>query len=146
MLTIGELSRKTGTKVPTIRYYEKIDLLEEPERSDGGQRRYDGSAVKRLTFIRHARDMGFGLDAIRALLDLTRHPDASCETADQLAIKQLELVNQHITRLEALKKELESMIGGCSHVDVANCRILEVLNNHDQCLGEHVKIDKCIDH
>lgn len=146
MLTIGDLSRRTGTKVPTIRYYEKIDLLEEPERSDGGQRRYEGSAVERLTFIRHARDMGFGLDAIRALLDLTRYPDASCETADQLAIKQLELVNQHIVRLEALKKELESMIGGCSHADVANCRILEVLNNHDQCLGEHAKLDKCLDH
>ncbi|HAT86536.1 MAG TPA: MerR family transcriptional regulator [Rhizobiales bacterium] len=146
MLTIGDLSRRTGTKVPTIRYYEKIDLLEEPERSDGGQRRYEGSAVERLTFIRHARDMGFGLDAIRALLDLTRYPDASCETADQLAIKQLELVNQHIARLEALKKELESMIGGCNHADVANCRILEVLNNHDECLGEHAKLDKCLDH
>ncbi|MCT4656340.1 MAG: helix-turn-helix domain-containing protein [Cohaesibacter sp.] len=146
MLSIGDLSRNTGTKVPTIRYYEKIGLLAEPERSEGGQRRYDQEAQQRLTFIRHARDLGFGLDAIRDLLDLTRNPDQSCETADHLAIQQLELVKQHIARLEALKLELERMIGGCEHEDVANCRIIKVLGNHEECLGDHPKIDKCMDH
>ena len=64
MLTIGTLAKQTGTKVQTIRYYEDIGLMPAPERTEGGQRRYDSIASDRLAFIRHARDLGFGLDAI----------------------------------------------------------------------------------
>ena len=74
MLTIGTLAKKTGTKVQTIRYYEQIGLLPEPGRSAGGQRRYGDSELDRLSFVRHARQLGFSLDAIRELLDLSDHP------------------------------------------------------------------------
>src|SRR3546814_20582317 len=72
MLTIGTLARRTGTKVQTIRYYEQVGLMPEPGRSEGGQRRYGDAELDRLSFIRHARQLGFPLDAIRELLNLDR--------------------------------------------------------------------------
>jgi DNA-binding transcriptional MerR regulator len=64
-ISIGELSRRTGVKVPTIRYYESVALMPAPPRSEGKQRRYGKPEVSRLTFIRHARELGFEIDAIR---------------------------------------------------------------------------------
>ena len=77
MLTIGSLGKKTGTKVQTVRYYEQIGLMPEPGRTEGGQRRYGDAEVDRLSFIRHARQLGFPLEAIRELLDLSDNPDRS---------------------------------------------------------------------
>ena len=68
MLTIGDLARRTGVKVPTIRYYEQMGLLEPAERSEGNQRRYDRQGRERLSFIKHARQLGFPVKAIRALM------------------------------------------------------------------------------
>ena len=70
MLSIGGLAKKTGTKVQTIRYYEQIGLLPEPDRTEGGQRRYSNEQLDKLSFIRHSRQLGFSLEAIRELLDL----------------------------------------------------------------------------
>ncbi len=78
MLSIGTLAKCTGTKVQTIRYYEQIGLLPEPGRTEGGQRRYSEGDLDRLAFIRHARLLGFTLDAIRELLDLSDNPARSC--------------------------------------------------------------------
>ena len=89
MLTIGELSRRTGVKVPTVRYYEEIGLLPAPERSAGNQRRYADGDVDRLAFIRHARDLGFPLPAIRDLIELDGHPQKACLDADRIAAEQL---------------------------------------------------------
>ena len=75
MFSIGEVARATGVKVPTIRYYEMIGLLDDPGRTAGNQRRYGQGEVDRLAFIRHARDLGFSLDAVRALIRLSRHPE-----------------------------------------------------------------------
>jgi len=85
MYAIGELSRRTGVKVPTIRYYEQMGLISAPDRSEGNQRRYERADLERLTFIRHARDLGFPIEAIRELLSLSRHPDEPCERADHIA-------------------------------------------------------------
>ena len=85
MLPIGTLAKRTGIKVQTIRYYEQIGLMREPGRSVGGQRRYTGADLDRLAFIRHARELGFSLDAIRELLDLSDNPNRSCADADAIA-------------------------------------------------------------
>ena len=137
MLTIGTLSRKTGTKVQTVRYYEQIGLLREPGRTTGGQRRYEEADLDRLAFIRHARQLGFGLDAIRELLDLSDHPQQSCADADSIAQRQLKQVEQRLLRLQALQKELKRMIAECSGDRVADCRVLEVLRDHSECLTAH---------
>ncbi len=140
MLTIGNLAKKTGTKVQTIRYYEQIGLMPEPGRTEGGQRRYGDAELDRLAFIRHSRQLGFSLDAIRELLDLSDNPNKSCEDADAIARRQLKQVEQRMERLKALRAELKRMVHECSGGKSADCRVLEVLRDHSECLTEHDKI------
>ncbi|WP_166416705.1 MerR family transcriptional regulator [Cochlodiniinecator piscidefendens] len=140
MFTIGAMSRKTGAKVQTIRYYEKIGLLEEPGRTAGGQRRYTQKDLDRLAFVRHGRQLGFGLDAIRELLQLADQPGHSCSQADSIAQRQLVQVEQRILRLQALQTELARMVSECTGGGVEDCRVLEVLRDHSECLTEHAEI------
>jgi DNA-binding transcriptional MerR regulator len=137
MLTIGKLSETTGVKVPTIRYYEQIGLLPEPERSTGNQRLYGKAVQERLSFIRHSRDLGFPLEAIRELLGLSDDPNRSCAAADEIARRQLGEVNARLSRLLALRGELERMLVQCSHGTIADCRVIEVLGNHDHSAHDH---------
>ena len=137
MLTIGKLGEAAGVKVPTIRYYEQIGLLPEAERSAGNQRLYGRRTMDRLTFIRHARDLGFPLEAIRDLLSLSDRPDQSCAAADAIAQTQLAAVGARIGRLLALKAELERMVVQCAGGVIADCRVIEVLGDHSQCHSVH---------
>ena len=137
MLSIGTLAKRTGTKVQTVRYYEQIGLMPEPGRTDGGQRRYGAAELDRLAFIRHSRDLGFPLDAIRELLDLSDSPEKSCAQIDAVAQRQLKAVEARIARLQSLKAELQRMISECHSDRVADCRILEVLRDHEECLFDH---------
>ena len=137
MLSIGKLSASTGVKVPTIRYYEDIGLLPEAERSAGNQRLYDLAAQERLAFIRHARELGFPLDSIRELLSLSDRPDMSCAAADVIATRQLAAVNDRIIRLQALQRELERMLAQCAHGTISDCKVIEVLSDHANCLHDH---------
>lgn len=137
MITIGQLSRDSGVKIPTIRYYEKIGLLPEPQRSSGNQRLYPPPSVERLGFIHHARALGFGLDAIRDLLSLADHPDQSCAEADTIARAQLAQVKNRIMQLEALRDELERMVSQCHNERVADCKVLQILSDHSLCLHDH---------
>ena len=139
-LGIGELSQITGVKIPTIRYYEQIGLMPEPGRTEGGQRRYGDDELDRLAFIRHARQLGFSLEAIRELLDLSDHPHRPCLEADAIARRQLKQVEQRLARLEALRTELQRMVHECSGGQTADCRVLEVLRDHSECLTDHDEI------
>lgn len=140
MLTIGTLARRTGTKVQTIRYYEQIRLMPEPGRTSGGQRRYGEAELDRLAFIRHSRQLGFSLEAIRELLDLSDHPEKSCEEADRIARRHLRQVEQRMERLEALRTELARMVQECSGGSTSDCRVLDVLRDHSECLTAHDEI------
>jgi DNA-binding transcriptional MerR regulator len=124
-------------KVPTIRYYEQIGLLRAPTRSEGNRRLFDTSDLRRLKFIRHARDLGFEVDAIRTLLALQDCPDASCETADTIARAHMTGIDRRIANLTALRTELERMVTNCTHRRVEECRVIEVLADHGQCLHAH---------
>lgn len=137
MLSIGTLAKRTGTKVQTIRYYEQIGLMPEPGRTEGGQRRYGEGGLDRLAFIRHARQLGFSLEAIRELLELSDSPERSCAEVDAVAQRQLREVEARITRLEALRAELRRMVAECDRDRVADCRVLEVLRDHEECLTDH---------
>lgn len=140
MLSIGKLARATGVKVPTIRYYETVGMIRADARSAGNQRLYDARAVKRLAFIRHARELGFPLEAIRDLLDLSDRPDRSCEAADAIAREQLAAVEQRIARLSALRVELKRMIADCEGGRIADCRVIEVLGDHAFCASDHAPV------
>lgn len=130
---IGEAARQSGVKVPTIRYYEQIGLLPAPPRSEGNRRQYDGGDLRRLAFIRHARELGFEIDAIRTLLTLQDQPGQSCAAADEIARARLVEVEQRIASLTALKAELKRMVASCSHGLVDQCRVIEILADHGQC-------------
>ncbi|WP_029032220.1 MerR family transcriptional regulator [Salinarimonas rosea] len=135
VLSIGDLSRRTGVKVPTIRYYESIGLLPAPARSDGGQRRYGRAHLERLGFVRHARDLGFEIEAIRELLAMAEDREGACGEAHAITRAHLADVEDRIARLSALRDELRAMLA-CDNGTVAQCRIIEVLADHEQCLHE----------
>lgn len=136
-LTIGSLARRASTKVQTIRFYEQEGLMPPPARTEGGQRRYSRSHADRLAFIRHARELGFPLDAIRELLKLNDKPDQSCAEVDRVARDVLADVEAKIARLESLRGELKRMIRHCGHGRVSDCRVIKVLadHSHSNCLS-----------
>lgn len=134
---IGRVARQLGCTVQTIRYYEQVGLIHPPERTEGGQRRYRETDLERLRFIRHARELGFSLDAIRSLLSLSRHADEPCEAADRIAGEQLANVRSRIARLRALEDELQAMLCGQDCGTVADCRVIEVLSDHALCRHDH---------
>jgi len=138
MLSIGEVAKKTGLKVPTIRFYEQEGLIGPPPRTESGRRLYADKDVRRLTFVRHARTLGFELPDIRSLLDLADHPERPCSDADRIATKNLETVRQRIDQLRALEQELSRMIVACEGGAAGECRIIESLNDHGLCENEHL--------
>lgn len=138
MFSIGELSRRTGVKVPTIRYYEEIGLLTPAGRSAGNQRRYDAAGLERLGFIRHARALGFGIDEILSLIDLQQHPDRSCQSAMEIAEAQLAAVRDKIAQLRSLEQELCRIADGCEGSGPARqCYVLRSLSDHGLCSNPH---------
>lgn len=124
---IGDLSRRTGVKIPTIRYYEGIGLMPAVPRSDGGRRVYDDGAIRRLAFIRHARDLGFEIEAIRDLLQLADRRGGPCAGADAIARRHAVEIDHKIDRLKRLRRELSRMIDGCDQSDIRTCKVIEVL-------------------
>jgi len=137
-LTIGGIAEETGCKIQTIRFYEEIGLLKPPARTEGNQRRYGSDSVKRLQFIRHARDMGFAVDDIRELLRLAALPQEKCRTANEIAHRHLEGVRDRIKKLKKLEKELVRITDSCACQTVADCRVIEALADHGKChLRQH---------
>jgi Cu(I)-responsive transcriptional regulator len=125
---IGELGKLTGTKVETIRYYERIGLLAAPRRTADNYRAYGSGHLNRLSFIRRSRDLGFSLDQVRALLNLSDERDRSCEAVDEIAKEHLAEVDRKIADLKALRRELAAMTNDCHAGTVAECRIIEALS------------------
>lgn len=137
MLSIGDMAAATGVKVPTIRYYEQMGLIEAPSRSEGGQRRYGAAERERLGFIRHARDLGLSLEAIRELITLSDRPERSCAEVDAIATRHLEAVRARIDRLQRLERELSRIVSSCSQGAVGDCSVLQALSDHRLCETEH---------
>ena len=136
MYSIGDLARITGVKVPTIRYYEQSELLAAPARSSGNQRRYTDEELQRLSFIRHSRELGFSIDDIRELLDLSVHPEKPCGDAHGIAVRHLADIQMKIAKLKRLESELKR-ISKCDAENVAECAVIEALADHRLCSTEH---------
>ena len=127
MIPIGALSERAGVNIETIRYYERAGVLPKAERGENGRRVYGDDDVRRLAFIRHARELGFELKAVRELLKLQEQPERSCRTASRLASTQLAAVESKIQRLTRLRDELDRMVKSCKNGRVAECRVIEAL-------------------
>jgi DNA-binding transcriptional MerR regulator len=128
-LSIGELSRRSSVKVPTIRFYEQIGLLPEPPRTQGKQRRYDSGHAARLSFIRHARELGFDVDTIRELLAMSAQPNRSCAEVDDMARRHIAQIDRRIAHLALLRAELQHTVDECGRGKVCDCRVIETLAN-----------------
>lgn len=137
MQAIGTVAKRTGLKVPTIRFYEQEGLIRAPERTGSGRRLYADADIRRLAFIRHARVLGFELEDIRSLLDLSDHPSRPCDEADRIARKHLAEVEQRLVQLMALKAELNRIVKSCAGGSAAQCRVIEALADHAQCNADH---------
>lgn len=138
MFSIGALAETTGIKVPTIRFYEGIGIISPPERTAGNQRRYDSAARDRLRFVRHCRDLGLPLDAIRELLRLQSDPDRLCEDADRIAAEHLAHVRDRIARLRKLEAELSRIVAACDGEHPASgCNVIHALADHTRCQSDH---------
>lgn len=126
-ITIGRLSARTGVHVETIRYYEKIGLMPDPGRSQGGQRLYDCKHETRLQFIRRRRELGFSLDDIRSLLGLNDNKP-SCAKVYEMTANHLETIRQKIKDLKRLEKTLAAVARDCDKRDAPDCPVIDALS------------------
>ncbi len=126
-MTIGELSKRTGCIIETIRYYERIGVMPAPPRTAGGHRIYDRDHLKRLNFVRRARALGFTLDQVRGLLALADERETSCAEVEKLARAHLDQVRARIDDLGRMEAVLDEMVAACAGGSVPECPILEAL-------------------
>lgn len=127
--TRGVLAQRSGVKAETIRYYEKVMLLPEPDRNGGGYRVYAEDDYQRLCFIRRCRDMGFSLVEIRGLLSLVDGDQVSCEQVKRMADVHLADINRKISDLKQMQSTLRKLSSNCSGDDVPHCPIIEALQS-----------------
>ncbi len=124
---IATLARRTGCKVETIRYYERIGILPEPPRNSGGQRRYRAWHLKRLNFVRRARDLGVTLADVRGLLLRVDEQGPGCDEVRTMALGHLEGVRARLADLEAMEAVLGEMVARCEGGKVPDCPIIDAL-------------------
>lgn len=130
-LSIGTIARQTGCTVPTIRYYEEIGLLPAAPRTEGGQRHYGKSALRRLVFIRRCRDFGFSIDQVRDMVSLVDQPARPCVEVRDIAAVHLEEVRKKLAEFQALESSLANFVESCNTAcaggAAVDCTILEDL-------------------
>lgn len=127
MLTIGNLSAKTGVKIETIRYFEGIGLMPEPERKSSGHRVYDDAQLRRLTFISRCRELGFSQSDIRSLLGVEDNTP-SCENILAITTHHRKSIKDKISDLKKLERRLAEISSACQHNENPECPIVESLS------------------
>lgn len=131
-IAIGALSRRTGCNIETVRYYERIGILPKPSRR-GTYRRYDQEDVNRLAFIRRARELGFKLEEVRALLGLASGGQDSCVEAREIASSHLADVRMRIADLQAMESALAHAVEQCDAGELSACAVISALSS-DPCV------------
>lgn len=125
-MKIGEVSKRTGCKIETIRYYERIGVIEPPSRR-GAYRDYGPADIDRLRFVRRARQLGFSLQEVQALLDLTQGPEKHCDQVQSIAEQHLGSVRAKLTDLEQMEIALARLVKQCGTTSSDRCPVLESL-------------------
>jgi DNA-binding transcriptional MerR regulator len=130
-LRIGDLARRTGFSVPTIRYYEQVGLLPPPVRGPTGQRVYGASALEQLLCIRRCRHLGFSVEQTRELASITEGRNGACLDALDVARRQLKAVRGKLLELMSLEASLSGLVERCSSLcaegPAPECTMLEDL-------------------
>ena len=128
---IGALSEQTGVKIETIRYYEHDGLMPAPPRTSGGHRSYSEEHLKRLTFIRRSRELGFSMAEIRGLLALVDGGSYTCGEVRALTLEHAESVRSKILDLQRMEQMLVEIASGCEGGAVPECPIIDALLDLD---------------
>ena len=126
-LTIGGLALAAGVNLETLRYYERIGLMPSPGRTRAGHRAYEPEHVRRLAFIRRARELGFSIEDIRALLALAEPADGSCMQVRNIAQAHLDEVRAKLADLAKLERILADTVSKCSGEPAPRCPVLDML-------------------
>lgn len=126
-LGIGALSEKTGCNIETIRYYEREGLLPDPPRTDGGHRMYGEEHLKRLTFVRRSRELGFTLEEVRGLLKMVDGGHYTCAEVKSLTLEHLKDVRGKLADLKKLEEVLKHLADQCTGDEAPDCPIVEAL-------------------
>ena len=127
-LPIGELSKRSGVNIETIRYYERVKMLAPPPRTASGRRVYDETDLRILAFIRRSRELGFSLDEIRALLRLGGPEKASCREVREIAAHHLQDIRAKLGDLKKLERLLSKTVARCSGKTAPDCPVLDILD------------------
>ncbi len=123
----GVLAKQSGVNGETIRYYEKIGLMPDPIRSEGGHRLYNDTHLRRLLFIRRCRELGFTLEEIRGLLELVDEGDYTCAEVRDRTTVHLNDVKQKLRDLKKMQRTLKIMVSQCDGGLVPECPIIDTL-------------------
>jgi len=127
-MKIGALSKETGCNIETIRYYERIGVLQKPERSEGNYRLYTDEHLKELKFILKSRFLGFSLDQIRKLKKISKiNTLASCKNVSGIASENLRVINEKMNDLEKLKSQIELLLDCCRNNVEPSCPLIDGL-------------------
>ncbi|MCL6242158.1 Cu(I)-responsive transcriptional regulator [Acinetobacter amyesii] len=123
-MNIGQAAKASGISAKMIRYYESIGLLNNAQRTDAGYRIYSEADIKTLSFLRHARDLGFSSEQMKDLLGLWKNQSRQSVEVKALALKHIQTLNQKIADLQAMVEILQQSVDGCAGNDQADCSIL----------------------
>ena len=123
----AELARRTGANLETVRYYEKVGLLPPPPRTASGYRSYDDTHEQRLGFVLRARELGFSLDEVRALLRLADEREQPCAEASLLAVTHLADVRAKIADLKRMERVLKDVVAQCGDGTRRDCPLIATL-------------------
>lgn len=126
-LSRGELARRTGVNIETIRYFEQVGLIAAPPRTAGGHRIYGEDHVRTLGFLRRARELGFTPEEVRGILDLGGPGKACCDEVREIAAHHLERVRAKMADLAQLERLLASTIEHCSGGSAPDCAVIDML-------------------
>lgn len=126
-MLIGSLSKRTGCNIETIRYYERIGVMPKPARTEGGHRLYTQDHLKRLTFVRRGRELGFALDELRDLLLLVDRHDYTCDQVREITMERMEDVHRKIADLKKMERVLKDMVSHCNRGDMPDCPVIDAL-------------------
>ena len=125
---IGRLSRLSGVNIETIRYYERIKMLPSPPRTASGRRVYGSTHLRTLAFIRRARELGFSIEEIRALMRLGGPEKATCREVREIAAHHLEDIRAKLDDLKKLERLLARTVAQCSGTSAPDCPVLDILD------------------
>ena len=130
--TIGEVARRARVGIDTVRYYERSRLLPPPPRRASGYREYEAADVRRLNFIRRAKDVGFTLEEIRELLALSGDRERGVRGIKTRAETRLAGIEARIRELQRVRRGLKALVAACpGHGKLENCPILAALGGEE---------------